>query len=155
MKNGKDLGVSVFMITYNQENYIAQAIESVLMQKTNFNFNLFIGEDCSTDRTREIFLKYREKYAEKIHLLLNERNNEALNKRTHLMHVLTAGRRYVALLEGDDYWTDPLKLQKQINILEEHPEYAICIHESLDIWDDGRSDLHNKLQPILYLQSKI
>jgi glycosyltransferase involved in cell wall biosynthesis/ADP-heptose:LPS heptosyltransferase/ubiquinone/menaquinone biosynthesis C-methylase UbiE len=132
--------VSVFMITYNQEKYIAQAIESVLMQNTNFDFNIFIGEDCSTDRTREICLEYKAKYPEKIHLLLNERNNDILNSDNTFKACFKSGAKYVAMLEGDDYWTDPLKLQKQVDLLEKHPECSGSFHETQQVIEDRKID---------------
>src|SRR5687768_16687744 len=111
--------VSVAMITYNHEAFVAQAIESVLMQKTDFDFELVIGEDCSTDKTREIVNGYKSKYGERIRVLLPAKN---LGINRNLKQTLLACQgRYIALLEGDDYWTSSLKLQKQVNFLDTHP----------------------------------
>lgn len=116
--------VSVCMITYNQESYIAQAIEGILMQKTNFQFELVIGEDCSTDNTRLICKEYKKKHPDIIKLLLPKKNlgsNENFNQ----IIKMSLGK-YLALCEGDDYWTDPYKLQKQVDFLECHPDYGMC-----------------------------
>jgi len=118
--------LSVCMITYNHEKYIAQAIESALMQKTNFDYEIVIGEDCSTDKTRDIVIEYAKKYPEKIKPILNEENLGAI---ANLVKTLKHCKgKYVALLEGDDYWTDPYKLQKQVDFLETMPDFAICFH---------------------------
>ncbi len=120
--------LSVCMITYNHEKYIAQAIEGVLMQKTKFAFELIIGEDCSNDSTRIICNEYKEKYPGKIKLLLNEKN---IGMMPNFIQTLKAcKRKYIALCEGDDYWIDPNKLQKQVDFLENNPGYVISFHDS-------------------------
>jgi len=116
MENNNTVMVSVDMITYNHEAYIKQAIEGVLMQKTNFKFELVIGEDCSTDRTREICIEYQKKYPDIIKLLLPEKNLGMNENGLQTVNACTG--KYIALCEGDDYWTDPYKLQKQVDILE-------------------------------------
>ncbi len=122
--------VAIYMVTYNHENYIAQAIDSVLMQQTNFSYKLFIGEDCSTDKTREICIKYANKHPDKIELVLHETNVGATtNAQSIYKKCFESGAKYVAMLEGDDYWTDPLKLQKQVDFLEANPEYVLCFHK--------------------------
>lgn len=118
--------VSVFMITYNHEKYIAEALDSILMQKTDFDFDIVIGEDCSTDATRRIVLEYSRKYPDKIKLLLHNVNVGFIS---NLMYVLEACTgKYVAMCEGDDYWTDPFKLQKQVDFLEANKEYMLATH---------------------------
>ena len=118
--------VSVWMITYNHEKFIAQAIESVLMQQTNFDYELVIGEDCSTDGTRAIVEDYQQRYPDKIRALLHEKNIGAYE---NFARTFAACRgEYIAMLEGDDYWTDPLKLQKQVDYLDTRPECAACFH---------------------------
>lgn len=132
-----DIKVSVCMITYNHEAYIAEAIESVLMQKTDFPVELVIGEDCSTDGTRAIVLDYAARYPDRIRPLLPEKN---LGVGLNSVATLEECRgQYVALLDGDDYWTDPLKLQKQVDFLEENPEYVMCHHNAMII--DSAGDL--------------
>src|SRR5579864_5088925 len=116
--------VSVMMITYNHERFIAQALESVLAQRVNFDYEIVIGEDCSTDRTREILLEFCRRYPKRIVPLLKDKNVGAMR---NVEATLAACRgQYLALLEGDDYWTCEDKLQRQIDFLDEHPDYAIC-----------------------------
>ena len=121
--------VSVHMLTYNHEPYIRQAIEGVMMQKTDFEFELVIGEDCSQDKTREICFEYQKKYPDKIRVLWWHENLGKVGhpaggngKRT------TAHCRgeFIAFCEGDDYWIDPLKLQKQVDVMWEHPNVGLC-----------------------------
>lgn len=108
--------LSVCLITYNHENYIRQAIEGVLMQKVDFEWELIIAEDCSTDSTRAILLEYKEKYPDFIKLILQKKNVGP--GKNFLDLIETPKSKYIAYFEGDDYWTDPLKLQKQVDILE-------------------------------------
>jgi len=114
------------MITFNQEKFIAQAIESALMQHANFKYEIVIGEDYSTDRTRDIVLEYQEKYSDRIKLLLQGKN---VGMHKNFVDTYYACRgKYIALLEGDDYWTDAHKLQKQVDFLENNPNFSICFH---------------------------
>ncbi|REB08726.1 glycosyltransferase [Sporosarcina sp. BI001-red] len=118
--------VSISCITYNHEDFIADAIEGFLMQKTNFDYEILIGEDCSTDRTREIVEAYIAKYPDRIKLVTSEKNVGAAKNEERLFR-LSQGK-YIAECEGDDYWTDPYKLQKQVDYLEENPECTMCFH---------------------------
>lgn len=117
--------VSVNMITYNHEPYIRQAVEGVMMQETDFEFELVIGEDCSTDKTREICFEYQRKYPDKIRVLWWHENVSKLggNGRRTLVH---CRGEFIAFCEGDDYWTDPLKLQKQFDLMRRYPNAGIC-----------------------------
>ena len=118
--------VSVLMIAYNEEQFVKQAIQSVLMQKANFEYELVIGEDCSTDRTREIVLEFQRKYPDRIRLLLAKRN---LGASVNWIRTLRGCRgQYVANLDGDDYLTSAHELQKQADFLDAHPECSICFH---------------------------
>ena len=108
--------VSVCMITYNHESYIHQAIEGVLTQNTTFPYKLVIGEDYSADGTRKICQEYANLYPDKIDLLPSSSNLGMQRNFSRTLNVCTG--KYIALCEGDDYWTDPMKLQKQIDILE-------------------------------------
>lgn len=134
--------VSVSIITYNHEKYIAQAIDSVLMQRTNFDYEIIIGEDDSQDNTRAIVKEYKKHYPDKIRLFLNDRKNVIyINRRptgrwNFINNLKHARGKYIALLEGDDYWTDPYKLQKQVDLLDDHPEYAFCFHSVQMIYED-------------------
>lgn len=111
------------MLAYNHSKYIREAIESVLMQETNFTYQLIIGEDCSTDNTREICESYQLKHPNKIKLLPSESNQGMILNYVRTLKACTG--KYIALCEGDDYWTDPLKLQKQIDSLEKNPDYGL------------------------------
>jgi glycosyltransferase involved in cell wall biosynthesis len=135
---------SVSITTYNHERFIAQAIESVLMQETDFDYKIIIGEDDSSDGTREIVKAYKAKFPEKIKLFLNDRKNVIYvnGKPTGIWNLSnnlkSAQGQYVALLDGDDYWTSPYKLQKQVDFLDEHSECAICFHGVQALYQDGR-----------------
>ena len=117
--------VSVWMVTYNHENYIEQALNSILNQETNFKYKIIIGEDSSQDATAAICLKYAKKYPQKIKLLDNQHNlGPYYNARRVYRSCVASKSKYIAMCEGDDYWTDPLKLQKQVDFLENNPSYA-------------------------------
>lgn len=126
---------SVCMITYNHEHFIAQAIESVMTQQTDFDYELVIGEDCSTDTTREICLTYQQRYPDKIRLLLHEKNLGMIRNYAETFSRCTA--QYLAVLDGDDYWTTPYKLQRQVDFLDAHPDYAICFARTQALVEDG------------------
>jgi glycosyltransferase involved in cell wall biosynthesis len=114
------------MVTYNHEQYIKAAIDSVLMQKTNFDFHLFIGDDCSTDNTRQIINYYAIKYPDKITLYTYKHNIGATqNGQIIYKACFDSGAKYIAVLEGDDYWTDPNKLQKQVDLLEANKDKSL------------------------------
>ena len=130
--------VSVCMITYNHEAFIREALDGVLMQQTSFPYELVIGEDCSTDRTREICIEYQQKHPEKIRLLLNEKNLGMMANFIQTLKACTG--KYIALCEGDDYWTDPLKLQKQVDFLEWNEEFSICFHRVKILNESGIQD---------------
>lgn len=125
----QSLTVSVCMIAYNHESYIEQAVEGVLMQKTNFPVVLIVGEDCSTDGTRAILCRYADRYPDRIRLLLPAHNQGLILNFYNT--VRSCHGKYVALCDSDDFWTDPYKLQKQVEYLEAHPECAICHHPAL------------------------
>jgi len=123
------------MITYKHAKFIARAIESVLMQETNFPVELVIGEDKSPDDTRKIAEEYRQRYPDRIRLLARERNLGIINN--FVETYLACRGTYVAILEGDDYWTDAKKLEAQVNALEAHPEWVMCFHKVRVFRDDG------------------
>lgn len=138
--------VSILMTTYNHENFITKAIDSVLMQETTFEYQIVIGEDCSTDNTRNILLSYQERFPGKFKLLLHDRNLGGLENGRQVLHACTG--EYIASLDGDDYWTSPVKLQKQADYLDDHPECSSCFHDVLIIHEDGSKE------PIHYRQSQ-
>ncbi|RZL44149.1 MAG: glycosyltransferase [Pedobacter sp.] len=125
--NVKDnLMVSICCITYNHKPFIAQTINSFLMQKTNFKFEIVIGDDCSTDGTTAIIKEIQSMHPGRINLLHAPKNMGAHeNMRNVLRH---CNGKYIALCDGDDFWTKPEKLQKQIDFLEDNLEYVICCH---------------------------
>jgi len=127
--------LSVMMITYNHERFIAQAIESVLAQRVNFDYEIVIGEDCSTDGTRAVIMDFHRRYPNRIVPLLRDRNLGAMRNFTETLAVCRG--KYVAMLEGDDYWTHADKLQTQVNFLDEHLDYAICCHRAQFVDETG------------------
>lgn len=119
--------VSVCCITYNQEHYIAQTIEGFLIQKTNFPIEIIIHDDASTDNTKQIVSKYAEKFPALIIPIFQTENQYSKREGSILTRFVfpRAGGKYIAVCEGDDYWTDPQKLQKQVDFLENNPEYGL------------------------------
>ncbi len=129
MENNKnhedDIMVSVCMITYNHEKYISQALDSILCQKTNFKYEIVIGDDCSQDKTVSIINEYVKKYPDKI-VLVARKENMGMTRNSYNIRCRAKGR-YIAFLEGDDYWLDEHKLQKQFDFLETNENCsAIC-----------------------------
>ena len=120
--------VSVCMTAYNHEDYIAEAIESVLAQQTSFGVELVLGEDCSTDRTGPICREYAAKYPDRIRLVTSPGN---VGMRANYRRTFDACRgKYVAYLDGDDWWTDPQKLELQVELMESDPECGMCYARS-------------------------
>lgn len=129
--------LSVCMITFNHAPFIAQAISSVLEQKTSFPIELVIGEDHSTDGTAAIIQDLMAAHPEVIRARFNAPN---LGMMPNFLKTFGECRgKYVAMLEGDDYWSDPEKLARQVRFLEEHPDYALCFHP-VRIMENGRMD---------------
>tara|TARA_R110001583_G_scaffold71749_3_gene201742 strand:- start:292 stop:1194 length:903 start_codon:yes stop_codon:yes gene_type:complete len=119
--------ISACIITYNHEAYIKDCLEGAISQILNCEYEIVIGEDFSTDATLEICKEYAEKYPNLIRLLPREKN---LGMMGNWMETLKDCQgKYIALCEGDDYWTDPLKLQKQVDFLEENEDYVLCFHK--------------------------
>jgi glycosyltransferase involved in cell wall biosynthesis len=123
--------VVVSMMTHNHEGFIEKAVESVMMQQTTFDYRLILMEDCSTDDTLSICKRLEEKYPQKIQLVANPVNLGVMKNTLQIYKACFAsGAKYVAILDGDDYWTDKNKLQKQVDFLEANGEYSICFHET-------------------------
>lgn len=139
--------VSIFLLTYNQEQFIAQTINSILMQKTNFNFQIVIGEDCSTDGTRSICETFAEKYSNKIKLLPALEKNIGLIA-NYMRTIKACEGKYIAICDGDDYWIDENKLQKQVSFLEDNPNYSIVYSKLKKLFPDGtfKESIQRKLK---------
>ena len=122
--------VSVFCLAYNHEDYIARSLDSMVCQQTDFEYEIFVHDDASTDRTAEILREYEARYPEKIHGYYETENqyyNPALHITRDLLVPLSSGE-FFAFCECDDSWEDPLKLQRQVDFLRSHPDYAMCVH---------------------------
>jgi glycosyltransferase involved in cell wall biosynthesis len=115
--------VSILVVTYNQESYIRQTLDSLLEQECSFDYEILIGEDCSTDSTRDICIEYEKQFPEKIRLFLNQ-SNKGFIKNYFALFEFVRGK-YIAECGGDDYWCDKLKLKKQVEILEKYPETGL------------------------------
>ena len=118
--------VSIVCTTYNQENYIADAIESFLMQETNFSYEIIIGEDCSTDKTRSIVENYSKKFPNIIRAIYQKENTGGYKNIVDAMNACSG--EYLILNEGDDFFTDQHKLQTQVDYLDSHKDCSMCFH---------------------------
>lgn len=131
--------VSVCVQTYNHQPYIQECLDSILMQQTTFPFEIILGEDESSDGTRDICKGYAEKHPDKIKLFLRNRkdviyvNGNATGRFNMIENLKACKGKYIALCEGDDYWTDPLKLQKQVDFLENNINCSLCHHSQLKL----------------------
>lgn len=129
--------VSVLIITYNQKNFIRQAIDSVLAQQTQFPIEILVGDDFSSDGTREIIQEYERQHPGLVRGVLHPRNMGKNGGINFLETLKLATGEYYALIDGDDYLTDPLKLQKQVDLLDAHPDYSMAFHNALITYEDG------------------
>ncbi len=129
--------VSVMMISYNQEEFIDEAIRGVMLQKVPFDIELIIGDDCSTDSTAERCRYWQQKYPDVIKLLPREKN---LGVQRNYIDVYNHCRgRYIAVCEGDDYWCDRSKLRRQVEYMENHPDCTVCFHRVINYFTDTRT----------------
>lgn len=144
LSNKDDIQVSVCVVTYNQENYIAECLESLVTQQTSFKFEIIVGEDCSTDGTRAIVQQYVEQYPDLIIPLFYEENVGAVE---NVKRVYKAARgKYIAHMDGDDMAL-PTKLQKQFEALEANPNCNICSHDVFQVDKEGKSKKNNISHP--------
>ena len=120
--------VSVAVIFYNHQNYIRQNLDSILSQKTDFKYEIIAYDDASTDETPVILKQYEEKYPEIIKAVCQTENQYSKGVLTLMATVKRATGEYIAICEGDDFWTDEYKLQKQVDYMRAHPECAMCCH---------------------------
>ncbi len=139
--------VSALMTTFNQERFVAEAIEGFLMQQTDFPCELVIADDASTDSTRAVIRRYWERDRDRIRVMLNRCNIGG--RRTMMRAYMACRGQYVASLDGDDCWTSRHKLQQQVDLMERHPEYAMCFHSVHMVWDDGSRE------PVVYRPGRI
>jgi len=130
--------VSVCCITYNQEAYIGDAIDSFLKQETTFPFEIIVHDDASTDGTADVVREYEARHPDLIRSILQTENQFSKGVMVPFINTLRyAHGKYIALCEGDDYWTDPSKLQKQITEMEDHPDCYMSFHPAVLNWNDG------------------
>jgi glycosyltransferase involved in cell wall biosynthesis len=150
---GEQLLLSVRLMVYNNENYIRQAVKSILMQVTNFHFEVVIGDDFSTDDTLKILKEYSSTDKITIRILKREiggeywkkRNHKDASVRTNFIDIVSHCKgKYIALLDGDDYWTDPLKLQKQVDFLEKNKQYSFCSTKYYQLKNDNLVKIYLK-----------
>lgn len=137
--NNENVLVTIQCTAFNHEPYIRQCLEGFVMQKTNFRFEAIVHDDASTDGTAAIIREYAERYPEIIKPIIQTENQYSKHDESisRIMNTYTHGK-YIALCEGDDYWIDPLKLQKQVDFLENHSEYVLS-HTVFDFYYQGRN----------------
>ena len=137
-KLSDDVIVSICCITYNHEQYIKECIEGLIMQKTTFKYEILIHDDASTDKTADIIRDYTKIYPDIIKPILQTENQYSKGIKIQKTYNYSRAKgKYIALCEGDDYWIDPLKLQKQFDFMESNPDYILCGTNGLILWDYG------------------
>lgn len=130
--------VSISVTTYNQEKYIEQTLDSLLMQETNFEYEILINDDASGDRSPDIIRRYAKHFPDIIKPVFQKNNQYSQGKEVHYTFNYTRARgKYIAYCDGDDYWTDPLKLQKQFDYMEGHPSISACVHAGKSVNEEG------------------
>lgn len=133
-----DIILSVYIPTYNHEKYIAQALEGVLKQKTKYKFEVLVGEDCSTDNTRAIVKEYEEKYPGRFQIFYREHNMYGKTPNNSVDLRQRCKGKYIMCLEGDDFWIDECKIEKQIDFLENNPEYLGVAHNCIVVDEESK-----------------
>lgn len=134
--------VSVCVLAYNHEPYIAQCLQSILAQQTSFDFEIIARDDASTDGTAKVLQEFAEQYPHKIRLILEPHNtfaDPAYKPVFGRVFAPVARGRYLATCEGDDYWTDPTKLQRQFDYMQAHPSCVLCCHATSIVREDGEA----------------
>ena len=137
--------VSVCLITYKHEAFIRQCLDSILAQKTNFEFEIVIGEDGSPDQTAQILKEYAQKFPEKIKAFIRPTNVSA--KMNYLHTFFSCKGEYIINIEGDDYFDDPLKLQIQADFLDQNPQFSACFHNALMSYEDDTNRENHLINP--------
>lgn len=135
-----EIMVSICCLVYNHENYIKEALDSLLMQKTNFSFEVLINDDASTDRTPEILKQYESKYPHIIKPIYQTENQYSQGVSVGRFNRERAKGKYIAYCEGDDFWTDSNKLQKQVDYMEKHPECSLCVHAAYRVSPNSKKE---------------
>jgi glycosyltransferase involved in cell wall biosynthesis len=149
----EEVMLSVIMTTYNHERYIAQAIESVLRQQTDFRIEIVIGEDCSTDRTRAIAEDYATQYPDAIRIITSAEN---VGWRKNYCRTIAAARgKYIAMLDGDDYFTHRKKLQMQVDLLEANPDVGMCYGRSERVDESGNTTIYPEGECLTTLEAML
>lgn len=133
-----DILVSVCCCAYNQENYVARALDSFLMQKTRFGIEVLVHDDASTDRTADIIREYASEYPEIIKPVCQTENKYSRGIKVNKVYNFSRAKgKYIALCEGDDYWNDPFKLQKQADAMEADADCSLCVHSANIVTAEG------------------
>lgn len=143
-KDTKKPKVSIICTTYNHADFIRQALDSFIMQETNFTYEVLINDDASTDGTSEIIKEYQKKYPHIIKPNIQNENLYSQGIRNMMIRFLlpNAKGKYIALCEGDDYWTDATKLQRQVDFLDKHSDYALCFHPVKVFFENNEQEEH-------------
>lgn len=135
----KDYTVMVVALTYNHASYIEDTLRGIVMQKTSFPVVACVLDDCSSDGTADIVRLYEDQYSDLIKGFYFDNNQMSQGNLPYECLLPWLSRvKYIAVCEGDDYWTDPLKLQKQVEFMEKHPECSLSFHNAIEHWEDGR-----------------
>ena len=135
--------LSIHIITFNDRQNIARALESALAQEVDFDYEIVVGDDASTDGTRDILVHFQKRFPERFRLLLRESNFGDMGKQNFVQTLEACRGEYVAMLPGDDYWSSPLKLKRQVDFLDSHPTYSACFHNVL--FTDDSDPAHSRL----------
>ena len=146
MVENKEVCVSIICLVYNHEKYLEQAFEGFLGQKTNFKFEIIIHDDASTDNSALIIKRYQNKHPELFKPIFQKVNQHSieLGRVTRTVYLAAKGK-YIALCEGDDFWSDSFKLQKQVNFLERNPDFVLTHHDAIIVNEEGIKISEGKL----------
>ena len=139
----EEIMLSIVLPVYNHEKYIAQALDSVLMQKTKYSYEVLVGEDASADNTGMILKEYEKTYPGKFKVFYREKNMFQMGKSNSLDLRQRAKGKYLVFLEGDDFWTDENKIERQISFLEEHPDYIAVAHNCVVVGETSAPNGEN------------
>lgn len=144
----EEIMLTIGLITYNHAKYVKQALDGIIMQKTDFKYEVVVGDDASDDGTQEILKQYSEMYPDIFHLILREKNIGATKNNYDIKQY--ARGKYFACLEGDDFWIDSQKLQIQVDFLESHPEYVACVHKCMFVDEFGNQKENQPINGYYY-----